>query len=244
MLKSGAIGILVCGLLSGVAHAKQSYQSGESRVALIELFTSQGCSSCPPAERWLAKKVNDPGLWNQFVPVAFHVNYWDYLGWKDPYASDYNTKRQVRHRNTGNLSSVYTPAVMVDSSEIRAWRSMARLPISREPVGSLSLTLDGNDVSATFDGAANANMLNVAILAVGASTKVTRGENAGRKLDGNFVVVRHMVYRSADKAWAGTLNLENLLPAERYALVGWVSQNTDPTAIQAVGGWLDLASIN
>ena len=63
------------------------FESGPTRAHLIELFTSEGCSSCPPAESWLSKLKNEPGLWKNFVPLAFHVDYWDHLGWKDPFAS-------------------------------------------------------------------------------------------------------------------------------------------------------------
>ena len=70
------------------------FESGAKKVQLLELFTSEGCSSCPPAEASLGRLVNDPRLWHEFVPVAFHVDYWDRLGWKDPFASAEWTKRQ------------------------------------------------------------------------------------------------------------------------------------------------------
>jgi len=58
------------------------FQSAATRTALLELFTSEGCSSCPPAETWLTSLTAAAGLWKDFVPVAFHVDYWDYLGWR------------------------------------------------------------------------------------------------------------------------------------------------------------------
>src|SRR5207302_322482 len=69
------------------------FESGPKKIQLLELFTSEGCSSCPPAEASLGRLVNDPRLWHEFVPVAFHVDYWDQLGWKDPFASAEWTKR-------------------------------------------------------------------------------------------------------------------------------------------------------
>jgi len=75
-------------LAAAIARGDQlRFESGEKRVALVELFTSEGCSSCPPAERTLSKLTTHPSLWKTFVPVAFHVNYWDNLGWKDRLAS-------------------------------------------------------------------------------------------------------------------------------------------------------------
>jgi len=66
--------------------ADRVFETGPQKTHLIELFTSQGCSSCPPAEAWLSKLKNEPGLWKNFVPLAFHVDYWDRLGWRDPFA--------------------------------------------------------------------------------------------------------------------------------------------------------------
>ena len=65
----------------------KTFESGPQRTHLLELFTSEGCSSCPPAEAWLSKLKADPRLWKDFVPLAFHVDYWDHLGWRDPFAA-------------------------------------------------------------------------------------------------------------------------------------------------------------
>ncbi|HTX64703.1 MAG TPA: DUF1223 domain-containing protein, partial [Opitutaceae bacterium] len=76
--------VLLAFLAPSVAAAADTIlQSGPARVVLVELFTSEGCSSCPPAERWLAARRGDRGLWRDFVPVAWHVTYWDNLGWPD-----------------------------------------------------------------------------------------------------------------------------------------------------------------
>src|SRR6187401_2558536 len=63
----------------------QSITSGSARASLLELYTSEGCSSCPPAEAWLSSLKDEPRLWRDFVPMAFHVDYWDRLGWRDPF---------------------------------------------------------------------------------------------------------------------------------------------------------------
>ncbi len=84
---------------------------------LIELFTSQGCSSCPPAEAWLSKLKNEPRLWKDFVPLAFHVDYWDRLGWRDPFASKEWTARQYQYSENWKSESVYTPGFVLDGRE-------------------------------------------------------------------------------------------------------------------------------
>lgn len=80
------------------------------RPLVIELFTSQGCSSCPPAERYVNSLANNPNL----LPLAFHVDYWDQYGWKDPYSSPEHTQRQRQYRHHFHISSLYTPQVIVN----------------------------------------------------------------------------------------------------------------------------------
>src|SRR5437867_10582189 len=82
------------GAIFQTAAAPISFQSQQNRTALLELYTSEGCSSCPPAEAWLSKLKDAPGLWRDFVPIAFHVDYWDSLGWKDPFAIKAYSERQ------------------------------------------------------------------------------------------------------------------------------------------------------
>jgi hypothetical protein len=80
---------------AGKAFAETStFQSGESATTLIELFTSEGCSSCPPADKWLSKFRSNPDLWSRVVPVAFHVDYWNNLGWMDRFSRPEFTERQ------------------------------------------------------------------------------------------------------------------------------------------------------
>src|SRR5437899_7536374 len=96
-------------------------QSSENQVAFLALFTSEGCSSCPPAEVWLSGLKTTPGLWKQFVPVAFHVDYWDYLGWRDPWASKAFSDRQRAYVQTWRGDSIYTPGFVLNGQEWRGW---------------------------------------------------------------------------------------------------------------------------
>src|SRR5689334_8314649 len=89
-----SVGLACCGVAATCHGGDKHFTSGETQVALLELFTSEGCSSCPPAERWLGALRDAPGLWRDFVPIAFHVNYWDRLGWPDRFASREATQRQ------------------------------------------------------------------------------------------------------------------------------------------------------
>ena len=85
--------MLTLGLLCTAGQASNStlvFESEQQRVNLLELYTSEGCSSCPPAEAWLATLLDHPQLWEQLVPVVFHVDYWNQLGWEDPFSNSGN----------------------------------------------------------------------------------------------------------------------------------------------------------
>src|ERR1041385_880938 len=118
--------------------AEVKLQSGPTRVALVELYTSEGCSSCPPAEQWLGELRQDAGLWTRFVPVAFHVNYWDHLGWRDVLATKIFTERQYTYAEQWTAGSVYTPCVVRNGTEFD-WRGGLRVDSSATSAGNLSV---------------------------------------------------------------------------------------------------------
>ena len=129
---------LICALLvcRSLLADNVVFESGPKKVQLLELFTSEGCSSCPPAEASLGRLVDDPRLWRQFVPVAFHVDYWDHLGWKDPFASPEWTTRQRAYAANWNADSVYTPAFVLNGRE---WRSATVPAAEGEAAGVLKI---------------------------------------------------------------------------------------------------------
>src|SRR5580700_10527630 len=102
---------LVLGMLAGLSAqaAPIQFQSAEAQTALVELYTSEGCSSCPPSESWLSRLKEKPGLWNEFVPVAFHVDYWDYLGWRDKWSNKQFSDRQRAYAGVWASENIYTP---------------------------------------------------------------------------------------------------------------------------------------
>src|SRR5215472_7991630 len=104
MIRTIALFLSVCLALSGA-----SARAGE-RPIVVELFTSEGCSSCPPADKLLSELANRPDV----LALSFHVDYWDGLGWKDPYSSREATKRQNRYATLLDLATVDTPQIVVD----------------------------------------------------------------------------------------------------------------------------------
>ena len=175
--------------------------SGTRQVSLLELYTSQGCSSCPPAERWLNDWVDDARLWNEVVPVALHVDYWDYLGWQDPFASSASGERQRGHVRAGRARTVYTPGFFLNGQEWRGWTLRLSPRASDRESGRLGVTIDGNTVSATFPPDGRNLQLHVALLGFGIDTRVARGENRNRTLRQEFVALTHDVHASRDGRW-------------------------------------------
>jgi hypothetical protein len=216
------------------------FESKPARTHLIELFTSEGCSSCPPAEEWMSGLKNQPRLWQDIVPVAFHVDYWDHLGWKDPFASKIWTERQADYSARWKMESVYTPAFALDGKE---WH-YGKLPApATETPGVLKIIVNGDRVTATFKaptGAGDRYDIHVARLGFSLMVDVTAGENNGRKLMHDFVVLS--LTNETMKSAAKELRLPSASTTSaidpRTAIAAWVTQAGQIEPIQAVGGWL------
>lgn len=196
--------LLILSLLVHSTFAAQTLtqfhkRSGVQQPLVVELFTSQGCSSCPPMERWLSGFKQETGLWHYYFPLAFHVTYWNYLGWKDPFAKRAFSQRQYDYLNHKGISQVYTPQLVINGRE---WRPGGRTLLPDESdkraiVGRLSLTITGQEFSASFDSRLPSNqglILHLALLGSGLTTRVGRGENRGKHLVEDFVVLSHRRY--------------------------------------------------
>jgi hypothetical protein len=210
--------------------------SGDRRVSLIELFTSEGCSSCPPAESWLAQLVDHPRLWQDFVPIAFHVDYWNRLGWRDVFSNAANTARQYQYAAAWQASSVYTPCFVRDGAE---WKSPRTLAATHGNSGVLNVIYEAGRMSATFMGpgsdAKSDFEVHGALLASGIVSKVKAGENRGATLRHEFVAVA-----LASGALGETLPVEipDLVKDRRLALAVWITRKGSSAVLQATGGWL------
>lgn len=229
--------------LAGEVSADEAVQfnSGTHQLTLLELYTSQGCSSCPPAERWLGRFKEDPRLWHSVIPIAFHVDYWDYLGWHDTLAKAAFSQRQRRYQQEGKLRSVYTPAFVVNGREWRSWFGLRHLPETQQPAGKLRVKLAGGALHADYrpnDDMPHPLLLNVAILGVGIHTTVQAGENSGRVLRQDFAVLKYHRQRSDDLTWRMPLPLPPQPHDGRLALAVWVSPLNRQVPLQATGGWL------
>jgi len=191
----GAAGLLGgSALLPAGSEAKSAATDGPWAV---ELFTSQGCSSCPPADKALGQLARRPDI----VALSFHVNYWDYIGWKDPFASADATERQRAYARALKQRYVYTPEMVFDGlahepgtrpvevdemiERMRARRGPRATPqLKRAADGGLSIRLEALAIGRPAE-------ITLAVYDRHHSTKVPRGENTGSLLD-NFNVVRRL----------------------------------------------------
>ena len=103
--------------------AQCSAQSGPRTAVLVELYTSEGCDSCPPADRWLSSLQSQGFTPDKVVPLALHVDYWDYIGWKDPYAKREFATRQRKQADLKRARIIYTPQVVMQGQDFRRWGS-------------------------------------------------------------------------------------------------------------------------
>ena len=224
-----------------VQAEEQNFNSTQQQSVLIELFTSEGCSSCPPAEEYLNALKHHPQLWSVYIPVAFHVDYWDYLGWRDPYAYMAHAKRQYWYAKQRNLRTVYTPAFVVNG---KAWRPgwiNRELPKIASQSGELKVTVNGKQLTASYiplRPLTEKLTLNIAVLAMNLVSHIQAGENTGRTAQHEFVVVGYKYLDSINGQWADNLPELHYKAAREHAIAVWISRPDDPTPLQAVGGQL------
>lgn len=163
-------------------------------VAVVELFTSQGCSSCPPADAVFAAVAAQPGV----VALAWHVDYWDRLGWPDPYAAPAHTRRQALYAEALGDASLYTPQLVVDGatgfvgSDARKAREAIAAARARPAAARVSARVERDGrrwtIHPTLTGAPPDAVVLAALTESGLTVDVKRGENAGRTLRHDHVV--------------------------------------------------------
>ncbi len=178
-----------------VNEHSSSVQNTGKNVAVLELFTSQGCSSCPPADKLLGTYISKENV----IVLSFHVDYWDRLGWKDPFSAHEYSERQYKYASALN-SSVYTPQLVVNGqsemvgSDGEKISSTVDKVQAEQPDANLSIknVKPGNDkvnINFTVSGKTEKSILNIAIVEKKTETQIKAGENGGVTL-ANYNVVR------------------------------------------------------
>jgi hypothetical protein len=204
--------------------------SGPRAPAVVELYTSEGCSSCPPADRWLSALQSRPDV----VALAFHVDYWDRLGWKDRFAQAGFSQRQVASQRTSGAKFPYTPQVIVDGRDTPGWSSLSVAALGAgagaAPV-ALALERQADALQLTVapqpGGALPAHLGGyVAVVDDGLMTQVGAGENKGATLRQD-AVVRELLAWTAGTAGVQTLRFVPKAAAEAGATRRWIAVATD-----------------
>ena len=223
-------------------------RSGAATAALVELYTSEGCSSCPPADQRLRQIRAAVGPNAVVVPLALHVDYWDSIGWKDPFAKPAFSARQRWLVRLNQRGVMYTPHFFVGGAELGNWQGRLGDAVGRQNARparadihlTANVTSGGTlvvDVDATIRGAVAPAALYLAVTESGLESKVTRGENAGATLGHDHVV----------REWIGPLRLtdgavrtqrEITIPptwnVARLNIVGFVENEKTGDVLQAV----------
>lgn len=231
-------------------------KSGPKTAALVELYTSEGCSSCPPADKRLSQFPSGRYSYEQVVPISLHVDYWDYIGWKEPFAQTQFSERQSWLARTNGHKTVYTPHFFVSGIEVRDWdadlgrelnrvgaeTARASVRIHAEPTAAGKLSVSA---SASAPSAPETLALFVALTEDKIVSRVSAGENSGATLSHDHVV----------REWIGPIALSGghaevermVAPGPSWnraelGVVGFVQDMKTGQVLQAVGASACLRS--
>jgi hypothetical protein len=218
MRKLVLLPLVVCASLLTTTQNAVSLEPARASFAVVELFTSEGCSSCPPADQVLAELADDAKKnGSRIFPLAFHVDYWNSLGWKDPFSLTVSSERQEQYGATLRVNQSYTPQMIVNgntefvgSDHRRAWKAVdAALALPPQALVALRVKADGDKQKIEYQvsGATKNAVLCVAVVESGLVSQVRRGENAGHTLS-HANVVRKFVTLPLDEP-TGTVGLES-----------------------------------
>ena len=243
LFKLCSISLMLPALFSTSAKAEvdRVYSSNNHNTQLVELYTSQGCSSCPPADHWLTQWKQRPQLWSELIPVAFHVDYWDWIGWQDRFASPAFGLRQRTHKKQGAIKSVYTPGFVVDGKEWRGWFEGRPLPPPLHKQGTLTAELNNQRITLRYQNEEQPLTSNlqvqVVLLGFDLETPVLRGENTNRTLKEDFVVLWHTT-ADDNSSWSFALPDRSSLPTQKLGFAAWTTLRGSGRPLQVVGGRL------
>lgn len=241
--------LALCAMSIPPAAADCSVHSGAGTTALLELYTSEGCSSCPPADRWLSGLAARGYAAERVVPLALHVDYWDYIGWQDRYAQPGFAERQRALARLNRAGVVYTPQVLLNGRDHRSWGSAASFEktvaaINRSPAqASLQLAIEraGTDrIALRIDAQArrqDSPVLFVALYENNLDSAIQSGENSGRQLHHDHVVRLWLgPFAVADQAppWTRQISLQPGWKTRDLGVAALVQDRATGQVLQAV----------
>ncbi len=233
---------------------KVTVTSGVYRTPVVELYTSEGCSSCPSADEWVSKLGDALGGEFHAVPLAFHVDYWNYLGWEDPFSRSEFTERQRNLAAINKQRSIYTPQFAVSGRETRGTSAVVQaIQSANAEIAAVTIEMDldasaDGQVLAAFniENTAEGAELYIAVYENDITRPIGGGENSGKTLHHDFVV-RHWVRAAAlpTGPYQGdhVLNLEQDWQLQNLGLAAVVLDRPSGKTLQAINTSLDQVFI-
>ena len=201
--------------------------------AVVELFTSEGCSSCPPADKLVAK-IQSENTGKPIYILAFHVDYWNSLGWKDRFSNSEYSDRQRRYADWLHLETVYTPQVIINGaseyvgSDEGSVTKAITAGLNQSPAATLTLqgSIEGDKLNVEYNTTEKNAELVLALVQKSAESNVRAGENAGKKLS-HVQIVRQLVYQDVNGKKKITINLPKDFIQAGWELIGFVQHKND-----------------
>lgn len=224
-------------------------KSGPKTMAVLELYTSEGCQNCPAAEKYLKQMFDKHQADKQFVPLAFHVDYWDYIGWEDPFSNpEFGTRqREIAIRN--KLNSLYTPQFVLHGQDFPSYENIPEaigIINDIKPQANINLDATLNDrqldtritVEAANDHSKNNTKVFIAIAENNLSSNITEGENEGLRLQHAYVVRQFLgpfSLAGKDKLDLNqSIKLDNTWKLDDLSLIVFAQDKLDGSTHQAV----------
>lgn len=206
---------LILGISAFFLMALTNLSSDRNNAVVLELFTSQGCSSCPSADKLLKKIKEDYGNQN-VITLSYHVDYWNYIGWKDPYSKKEYSTKQTEYNKKFNYRGNYTPELVINGKEHVVGSSvskvnsalnkyLAKKAENRTSLNNLQVIEDKISFDYTVDGVTDNKILEIILVLDEKVTRVSRGENRNRTLHNSNIVVSENKARLASK---GNVSIE------------------------------------
>ena len=238
--------LLIGCLLSLSAQASETLtvESGDQQTAVVELYTSEGCSSCPPADQWLEALLETDSDEIDVLALAFHVDYWDYIGWKDRFGDPKYTERQRQLGANNRQRTIYTPEFFVDGKEARGTRNVLKRIYAANQVDSsihlkFNVTKNGNRFLLELEprrGDHKSRMLHhrYFVYEKNLVSNVTRGENSGETLRHQNVVRYMSRARKLDPNNQYSINIDPQWQLENIGIAALVTTPGNETYLQAV----------
>lgn len=224
--------------------------SGKLTVPVLELYTSEGCSSCPPAEKFLHTLIQEKSAARQVIPLAFHVDYWNYLGWQDPFSNSAYSQRQQRLARINNLRSVYTPQFVLHGANFPAYRNLEKaIDIINDETPKAYLQFKASRINAhkletrtrvklvDKNNPANASLF-LAVYENNLVRSIKAGENNGRELHHEFVVRKlygpHRLASAEPDEIKQAIDLDPAWKRQDIGIAVFVQNRMDGSTLQAL----------